>query len=248
MIKFKLSILIPVFNEFKTIDKLINKVLNYQNEKYLIEVIFIESNSTDGSKEFLLKLEDKVKKNNYNSQKKLMFIYQDKPLGKGNAVREGLLVANGDIILIQDADLEYDINNYDSLLDLFLDDPLLDLAIGKRANMRSFGSFGIRSFYMNMGHHFFHSLFRILYQVKIQDPTTMFKVFKKSSIKGLVFESNRFDFDWELICKLSRKAVKYKEIEVSYNSRGFEEGKKVGMFLDPIVWLFKIIKYRIVKI
>ena len=241
------TILIPIFNEVKTLDVLINRVLKYSHKVFSIDIIFIESNSSDGSKEFLIEFEKKLNRKN-TFDKKFQFIYQENAKGKGNAVREGLANAKGEIILIQDADLEYEIDSYDTLLDLFLDNPKLDLVVGKRAAMRSFGNFGLRSFYMNMGHHFFHTLFRILYQVKIQDPTTMFKIFKKTSIEGLKFESNRFDFDWELICKLCRKKVSYKEIEVPYKSRGFEEGKKVGMFIDPLVWLYKIIKYRIVKI
>ena len=240
------SIILPVYNEIKTINTLFNQVLQYRNNNFYFEIIIVESNSNDGTKDYFLNLDinNKVKK----FKKNINILYQDQPKGKGNAVREGLAKACGDIILIQDADLEYNINSYDVLLNQFFIDPDLELVIGKRSSMRKFGNLGIRSFYMNMGHYFFHTFFRIVYHVKIQDPTTMFKVFKKTSISGLSFESNRFDFDWELICKLCRRKVSYKEIEVPYKSRGFEEGKKVGMFIDPLVWLYKIIKYRIVKI
>ena len=245
-VKQLVSIILPVFNEIKTINTLFTQVLQYTNNNFNFEIIIVESNSIDGTKEYFLNLDINKKMMKFN--KNINIVYQNQPKGKGNAVREGLEKASGDIILIQDADLEYNINSYDILLNQFIIAPDLDLVIGKRSAMRKFGNLGIRSFYMNLGHHFFHSLFRIIYQVDIQDPTTMFKIFKKESIKGISFESNRFDFDWELICKLCRKKISYKEIEVPYKSRGFEEGKKVGMFIDPLVWLYKIIKYRIVKI
>ena len=247
MSMYKLDIIIPVYNEIKTLPMLVNRVFSYKNKFFKFKIIIVESNSSDGSKEYLIDLQKKLINTNA-FDKDFHFIFQDKAYGKGNAVRKGLAISKGDIILIQDADLEYEINSYDSLLNLFVHNPKLDLVIGKRASMRSFGKIGLWSFYMNMGQHFFHLFFRILYHVNIQDPTTMFKIFKKSSIAGLRFESNRFDFDWELICKLCRKKVSYKEIDVPYKSRGFEEGKKVGIFIDPLVWLYKIIKYRIVKI
>jgi glycosyltransferase involved in cell wall biosynthesis len=242
-----LDIIIPVFNEIRTLSRLVERVSSYNNIFLQIKIIFVESNSNDGSREFLEDFQKKILKNN-TYKKKFSFIFQEKAFGKGNAVREGLDNSDADIILIQDADLEYDIGSYDLLLSPFLNDNEVELVIGKRNSMRNFGNFGLRSTYLNFGQLFFHSFFRFLYNVNIQDPTTMFKIFKRTSILGLKFESNRFDFDWELICKLCRRSVKYKEIEVPYKSRGFEEGKKVGIFLDPFVWLYKIIKYRIVKL
>ena len=180
--------------------------------------------------------------------KNFIFLFQKTAKGKGNAVREALSKATGEIIMIQDADLEYDFKDYIPLLNVFINDKSVDLVIGNRERMRNFGNFGLRAFYMNIGQHFFHTFFRILYGVNISDPTTMFKIFKKSAIKDLKFECNRFDFDWELICKLTRKKVKFLEIPVSYNSRGYDEGKKVGLFIDPIIWIYKIVKYRFVKV
>jgi hypothetical protein len=122
------------------------------------------------------------------------------------------------------------------------------LVIGNRNKFRKFGNFGLRSLYMNIGQLFFHKFFQLLYCNDIKDPTSMFKIFRMQAINNLVFNSNRFDFDWELICKLARLKVKYAQFEVNYSSRGFAEGKKVGLFLEPIVWIFKILKYRFIKI
>lgn len=240
------SIVLPVYNEINTIEKLLNDVLNFQHKLFEFEIIVIESSSSDGTHEFIKLLDTDFLHAKY--KKNIKIIFQNSAKGKGFAVRQGFEHCNGNIIFIQDADLEYDINSYSPILDCFLNDKNCDLVIGKRSKVRKFGRFGVRSFYMNLGAIFFHTFFRILYGSNISDPTTMFKVFKKNLIQDLNFESNRFDFDWELICKFSRLDVNYHEIEVDYKSRGFDAGKKVGLFLDPIVWLYKIIKYRFVKI
>lgn len=243
------SIIIPVYNEVKFIED----VLHYVNKIYVkgfkFEVIVVESNSTDGTKDLVKKFQQSLVSN--KNKHRFYFIYQKKPMGKGNAVREGLNKATGDLILIQDSDLEYSFSDYKILLTPFLKDRDLSLVVGKRARKsfgrRKFGNFGLRSSYFNFGEFFFHRLFKILYQSKIDDPTSMFKIFKRKYLSRLKLESNRFDLDWEIICKLSLLKLPYLEIEVNYNSRGFSEGKKVLMFKDPVIWIYKIFKYRFFK-
>ena len=241
----KVSVIVPVFNEVTYINEILYKLKSLKVKGFNFEFIIVESNSTDGTNEKIICFEKSIKKQKI---KNFTFVYQKLALGKGNAVREGIKYVNGDLIMIQDSDLEYDFNDYSNLLNVFINDETIDLVIGKRVSFRNFGNFGLRAFYMNLGQIFFHNFFKLLYFVKLDDPTTMFKIFKKSTIADLEFESNRFDFDWELICKLIRKKVKFKEISVRYDSRGFNDGKKVGLFLDPFIWFYKIIKYRIIKI
>ena len=240
--KTKLSIIIPVYNEKNTFEKLIKSVLAKQIHGVCIEVIIVESNSTDGTRQL-------VKKINNNRVKK---IFQSKAEGKGYAVRAGLQKASGDIILIQDADLEYDVDDYDTLVQHIIDcDACFVLGTrhsGKRWKIRSFHGQPIWAFIANCVHWGLTGLINILYGVSLTDPFTMYKVFRKSIIQDITFETKRFDFDYELLLKLIRKGYKPLEIPVNYSARSFAEGKKVSIRNDPISWLVAIFKYRFINI
>jgi glycosyltransferase involved in cell wall biosynthesis len=240
----KLSIIMPAYNEATTIKPVIDKVLNKTIDEIDIELILIESNSTDGTRDIVL---------HYSNHPRVTLIFEDKPSGKGHAVRAGFEVAKGDFILIQDADDEYDIEDYDALLE-----PLRDgretFVLGARHGsggafkMRQFAGQPLHAFVLNIGHWFFTFLINLFYGVWLRDPFTMYKVFRRDCIQGLAFECNRFDFDHELIIKLIRRGYRPIEIPVNYRSRTFLEGKKVRMFADPITWIKAIIKYRFSKI
>ena len=232
----------PVFNEASTVCETINRVLNKNIPNIFIELIIIESNSTDGTKELIL---------HYINNPRVILLFQEKPLGKGNAVRAGLNAATGDFILIQDADDEYDVNDYDILIA-----PLLEgttkFVLGSRHNdsiwkMRKFINQPIRAFILNFGHLFFTFLVNILYGVRLRDPFTMYKVFKRDCIFEMNFICNRFDFDYELLIKLIRRGYKPIEVPVKYQSRSFAEGKKVRMIADPLTWLYALIRFRFSK-
>lgn len=241
--KHKLSVILPVYNENSTFQIVIEKLLNKRLDNIDKEIIIIESNSTDGSK-------DIVKK--YERRNGIKIIYEDGPKGKGHAVRNGFKQVTGDIILIQDADIEYDIDDYDILLK-----PILEgkekFVLGSRhlgANgwkIREFEKNRPLGIIMNAAHQFFTSFFNLLYKQRIKDPTTMYKVFKTECINGIDFECNRFDLDWEIVTKLVRKGYKPLEIPINYKSRSFSEGKKVKFFRDPITWFVAIVKYRFCK-
>jgi glycosyltransferase involved in cell wall biosynthesis len=165
-------------------------------------------------------------------------------------VRAGLKIATGDVVLFQDADLEYDINDYDALID-----PILsyrcNFVIGSRHGsgrnswkLRQFAdSPGLASVF-NLGHVFFLTLFNVLYRQNLTDPFSMFKVFRRDCLWGLSFECNRFDFDHEIVIKLLRKGYKAVELPVNYKSRSLKEGKKVTIFRDPLTWLRALWKFR----
>jgi len=255
----KLSIIVPVYNEVNTIAILLNQVCCQELPSGLFkEVIIVESNSTDGSREQVLnfvkkfKLE-KVAASNAGTGIELKLILQNRPLGKGFAVREGLLQSSGDIIMIQDADLEYQVSDYPMVIE-----PIIaghaDFVLGSRHlsagtwKIRKFEESTFKSVIMNLGGIFFHTFFNLTYGVKLTDPTTMYKVFRAECIRGVQFESNRFEFDYELTAKLIRLGYIPLEVPITYTSRGFVDGKKINMLRDPFLWIYAIIKFRLKKI
>lgn len=236
-----LSVIVPVYNECATVVELINRVLNKTIDGVDIEVIIVESNSSDGTRELVLP---------FQNHPRVRLILEDRARGKGFAVRIGMAVAKGDIVLFQDADLEYDVNDYDAVIA-----PILryhcNFVIGSRHTdtnsawkIRKFiGSRAITA-YFNLGHALLLTMFNAVYSQKLTDPFTMFKVFRRECLYGLTFECNRFDFDNEIVIKLIRKGYKPLEVPVNYESRSIRAGKKVTLFLDPIRWVRALIKFR----
>lgn len=237
-----LSIVLPVYNESATFPALIDQLIARQLKGIDKEIIIVESNSSDNSRQLVM---------GYEGQPGVKIILQEKARGKGNAVREGIEHAMGDILLIQDADLEYDLNDYDALLEpvvAFRQPFVLGSRHGGRWKMRHFNDQQQLSAYFNFGHVLFTTLLNLLYGQKMKDPFTMFKVFRRDCLYNLKLECNRFDFDFELVIKLIRKGYTPLEIPVNYYSRSFKEGKKVDVFRDPLTWLRASFKYRFVRI
>jgi len=237
-----LSIVMPVYNESATFANMMEQLLAKNFEGVDREIIIVESNSTDNSR-------DLVKQ--YQGFPNIKVVLQEKALGKGNAVREGFEISSGDILIIQDADLEYDINDYEALLEpilLYKKAFVLGARHGGRWKMRNFNDQQQLSAYFNFGHVLFTFLINIMFGQRMKDPFTMFKVFRKDCLYNLVLECNRFDFDFELVIKLIRKGYTPLEIPVNYDSRTFAEGKKVRMLRDPLTWIRALIKYRFSKI
>lgn len=236
-----LSVIVPVYNERATFREMMHQLVQKSIEGVDIEIIIVESNSTDGTRELVQA---------YASHPRVKVILQERPMGKGNAVRSGLREATGDVILFQDADLEYDLNDYDALLA-----PILrfetNFVLGSRHNdgknrwkIRKFtDSAGLATIF-NFGHLVFLTLFNSLYSQRLTDPFTMYKVFRRDCISGLMFECNRFDFDYEIVIKLLRKGYKPLELPVNYVSRSIKQGKKVTMFRDPLTWIRALLKFR----
>ena len=240
----KLSIIVPAYNEKPTFCKLMNSLIEKKIEGIDIEIVIVESNSNDGTRQ------DAISYRRYPCVK---VILEEKPRGKGYAVRKGLKEADGDFILIQDADLEYDINDYDALLNPLLNYEKL-FVLGSRHmkntnwKIRQFEKNPFLAFFMNLADRFFRIFFNVLYRQNIKDPTTMYKVFNAECLKNIRLKSNRFDFDWEILAKLVRSGYTPLEIPVNYKSRSFSEGKKIRFFRDPLTWVWALIKYRFIKI
>jgi hypothetical protein len=237
-----LSIVLPVYNEDPTFSELIDKLTSKQLDGIDKEIIIVESNSSDNSRQLVM---------DYKNHPDVKIILQEKARGKGNAVRAGLEQATGEIVLIQDADLEYDLNDYEALLEpisSFKRPFVLGSRHGGRWKMRHFNDQEHLSAYFNFGHRLFTFMINILYGQRMKDPFTMFKVFRRDCLHNLVLECDRFDFDFELVIKLVRKGYIPLEVPVNYNSRSFHEGKKVNMFRDPLTWIRALVKYRFAKI
>ncbi len=154
--------------------------------------------------------------------------------------------------MIQDADLEYDIEDYDALLE-----PLRQgraaFVLGARHGgsawkMRQFNDQPLIAALLNLAHWFFTASINVCFGARLRDPFTMYKVFRRDCLYGLTFECNRFDFDWEIVIKFLRKGYKPLEIPVNYRSRSFSEGKKVSIVRDPLTWLRVLIKLRLSKL
>lgn len=238
------SVIVPVYNEATTVGTVLDQLthLNYKRAEF--EIVIVESNSSDGSRVIVEK---------YADHPRVRLVLQDRPQGKGNAVRAGFAAATGDVILIQDGDLEYRIAEYPLLLGPILNGET-DFVLGCRhvpgqpMRMRDIPEQPIKGFLLNAAHWAFTALFDATYGARVRDPFTMFKVFRAECIEGMTFEANRFDFDWELIGKLVRRGYKPLEVPVTYKARSFEDGKKVRLFRDPPTWIRACFRFRFCRI
>jgi glycosyltransferase involved in cell wall biosynthesis len=237
----ELSIVLPIFNEAATVVEVIDRVLAFDLPGIHKQLIIVESNSTDGTRALVLP---------FAGDPRVQLILQDLPKGKGHAVRAGLQAATGDVILIQDGDLEYRVEDYPALLKP-LQDATADFVLGSRhvkgQAMRQFQRSHV-SRLLNTAHWIFATLFNVVYGTRLRDPFTMYKVFRRPCIDGLSFVSDRFDFDWELVAKLVRRGYKPVEVPVSYESRDFASGKKVRLFRDPMTWLWALVRFRVTRV
>lgn len=225
------SIVVPVYNEKGHFEQMMEGLLAKVLPEADREIIIVESNSSDGTRELVM---------NHANHPEVRIILQDRPRGKGDAVREGFDQARGDILMIQDADMEYDFDDYDALLEplcswreLFV----LGARHGGSWKMRHFNDQPGLSVLMNGAHIFFTSLINVLYCQRMKDPFTMFKVFRRDGLFGLIFQARHFDFDHELVIKLILRHYVPRELPVNYRSRSYNEGKKVNIFQEPFRWL-----------
>ena len=228
-----LSVIVPVYNEAATAQRALDALLAKTIPGVVLEILIVESNSTDGTRDVVLR---------YRGHPRVRLILEDRPQGKGHAVRAGFAAATGDILLIQDADLEYDLADYERLLA-----PLLAgrqaFVLGSRHGragwaIRQFTHQPVQAFVLNVGHWTFTLLINLSLGIWLKDPFTMYKVFRRECLAGLTLTRNRFDFDWELLIKLIRRGYRPIEIPITYRSRSFKEGKKVRVWRDPLGWIW----------
>ena len=209
----KISVIIPCFNECSTVDKILDKVL--KNKDFIYEIIIIDDFSTDGSREILKNIpQDKIDH----------LILNEKNYGKGYSIRQGLKMATGDIILIQDADLEYDPNDYQKLINPILKDQA-DIVYGTR--FMGSNEKRVLYFWHTLGNNFLTFISNMLTNLNLSDMECCYKVFKSEIIKNINLNENRFGFEPEITAKVSRLDVRIYEVGVSYHGRKYDQGKKI---------------------
>ncbi len=228
----KLSIIIPVYNEEKTILKVINEVKKSNSLGLSKEIIVVDDFSTDKTRAVLKNLK----------YKSIEIFLHDKNLGKGSAIRTGLKNCSGDIILIQDADLEYSPSEYPKLLKPILEGKA-KVVYGSRLEeiKRNFSKMYKLHYFGNI---FLTSATNFLYNADITDMETGYKVFRKDAIKGINLKATRFDFEPEITAKILKKGIKIYEVPISFHGRHFNEGKKIS-WRDGIKAMFYLLKYRL---
>ncbi len=227
---FTLSIIIPVFNESGTVHEILEAV---KATPYRKEIIIVDDFSTDGTREILECLADPEVK----------VYFHNKNQGKGAALRTGFSKASGDIILIQDADLEYDPAEYHILLKPILDGKA-DVVYGSR--FAGHGAHRVLYFWHYAGNRFLTLLSNIFTNINLSDMETCYKVFRREALEGITIEQNRFGFEPEITAKMAKKRLRIYEVPISYYGRTYEEGKKIG-WKDGLRAIWCILKYNLFR-
>ena len=227
----KISVLIPVYNEKHTIELIIDKIKKIKIQNCSFEIIVINDCSTDGTSEIVKSISNKIDKLITNSRNR----------GKGFSIREGIKVATGDIILIQDADLEYDPSDYNKLIS-----PIIDGRADVVFGSRFIGGEEKRVIYFwhTLANKCLTLLSNMLSNLNLTDMETCYKIFKSSELKKIKLKEDRFGFEPEVTAKIAKLKLKIYEVGVSYDGRTYKEGKKIGL-KDAFSALRCIIKYNL---
>ncbi len=226
----KLSVVIPCFNEAQTIEKIVNSVLHSPFKDK--EIIIVDDGSTDGTKEIL---KSKI------SSKVARVIYHETNQGKGAALRSGFASATGDIVLIQDADLEYDPEEYERIVKPILDGKA-DVVFGSR--FIGGESHRVAFFWHYLGNKFLTFLSNMLTNLNLTDMEACYKVFRREIIQKISIEENEFGFEPEITAKVARMKCRIFEVGVSYSGRTYKEGKKIN-WKDGVWAIWCILKYNL---
>ena len=228
----KLSIIIPCYNEVTTIKEIISKIKNQPVTNIEKEIIVIDDHSSDGTRAVL---ENEIKSDVYR------LILNSKNYGKGYSIKKGIDIANGDVILIQDADLEYDPIDYQKLLKPVIDNKA-DVVYGSRFLGTS--ERRVLYFWHTLGNKFLTLLSNMLSNLNLTDMEVGYKVFKSEVIKNIEFKEDRFGFEPEVTAKIAKQNIKIYEVGINYFGRKYSEGKKIT-WKDGFSAIRCILKYNL---
>lgn len=230
----RLSVIIPCYNELNTIDEIIDAVnaAPYSNK----EIIVVDDYSIDGTRE-------KLRSNIEKSGKVHLVLYHDFNQGKGAAIRSGISAATGDLVIIQDADLEYDPNEYPRLVEPIIMNRA-DVVFGSR--FLGGDAHRVLYFWHRMGNGFLTLLSNMFTNLNLTDMETCYKVFRREIIQSILIEENRFGFEPEITAKISKLNCRIYEVGISYYGRTYEEGKKIG-WRDGFRAIYCILKYNLLR-
>ncbi len=226
----KLSVVMPIYNERNTLRSVIQRVLSVPLD---IELLCVDDGSSDGSTEILSELRAE--------HENLRFFLQPHNMGKGAALRRGIQEATGDFVIVQDADLEYDPQDYPALLDP-LTQGKADVVYGSR--FLGSGPHRVLYFWHSVGNWILTLLSNCLTNINLSDMETCYKAFRREVIQSIPIEENRFGFEPEITVKVAKRRLRIYEVGISYWGRTYEEGKKIG-WKDGVRALWCLLKYSI---
>jgi glycosyltransferase involved in cell wall biosynthesis len=227
----------PVYNEAETIREIVAQVLAVPIEK---EILIVDDGSTDGTREILSRL-DAAARQATGSENSFQVIYQPYNRGKGAAVRTGLERVTGDVVIIQDADLEYDPEDYAKLLDPILTDKA-DVVYGTR--FAGGGAHRVLFFWHSLGNRMLTLISNALTNLNLSDMEVGYKVFRSEVLKRIKLKSDRFGFEPEITMKVAKQGCRIYEVPISYHGRTYAEGKKIT-WRDGIAALYCLIRFRL---
>ena len=225
----KLSVIIPIYNEISTLREIITRV---QNTGLANEIVLVDDGSIDGTRDIV---------DEYKTKTGFVVIMHEQNQGKGAAVRSGFDVANGDVFLIQDADLEYDPRDYKALLKP-IEEGLSDVVYGSRflgASRR------VAMFWHMVANKLLTIFTNILFDTILTDMETGYKVFKRHVVEDMPLHAKRFEFEPEFTAKILKRKYRIFEVPITFNPRDYDEGKKIGLS-DAFEAIWALIKYRFV--
>ena len=231
------SVLIPVFNEARTLEEVVRRVRAVSLAK---EIILVDDGSSDGSRQILKRLEEESAHASDPLNQLKIFLHPVNQ-GKGAALKTALSHATGDVVIVQDADLEYDPTDYPRLLEP-IQAGLADVVYGTR--FAGGGAHRVLFFWHSMGNHLLTMISNMLTNLNLSDMEVGYKVFRAEALKGIELESKRFGFEPEITMKLAKRGCRFYEVPISYHGRTYEEGKKIT-WQDGAAALYYMIRYRL---